>query len=109
MGAQVGAHPQSRRVLCGVAFAGIGAFFEAFARWSAQGQAVSFLLDTNVVSEWVRPRPNAGVVNWLTQARFIRPRPHLRIWRENSISRNIGYRQAARSTFAASFFSLSLQ
>jgi predicted nucleic acid-binding protein len=29
---------------------------------------VSFLLDTNVVSEWVRPRPNAGVVNWLTQA-----------------------------------------
>jgi predicted nucleic acid-binding protein len=28
---------------------------------------VSFLLDTNVVSEWVRPRPNAGVVAWLAQ------------------------------------------
>lgn len=29
---------------------------------------MSFLLDTNVVSEWVRPRPNAGVVAWLAQA-----------------------------------------
>jgi toxin FitB len=28
---------------------------------------VSFLLDTNVVSEWVKPRPNAGVINWLAQ------------------------------------------
>lgn len=26
---------------------------------------MSFLLDTNVVSEWVRPRPNPGVVAWL--------------------------------------------
>jgi toxin FitB len=26
---------------------------------------VSFLLDTNVVSEWVKPRPNAGLVAWL--------------------------------------------
>jgi predicted nucleic acid-binding protein len=26
---------------------------------------VSFLLDTNVVSEWVKPQPNAGVVRWL--------------------------------------------
>jgi len=29
---------------------------------------VSFLLDTNVVSEWVRPRPNPGVVAWLAGA-----------------------------------------
>jgi predicted nucleic acid-binding protein len=28
---------------------------------------VSFLLDTNVVSEWTRPRPNAGVVEWLAR------------------------------------------
>jgi toxin FitB len=28
---------------------------------------VNYLLDTNVVSEWVRPRPNAGVVSWLSQ------------------------------------------
>ena len=28
---------------------------------------MSFLLDTNVVSEWTKPRPNAGVVEWLTE------------------------------------------
>jgi predicted nucleic acid-binding protein len=28
---------------------------------------VSFLLDTNLVSEWTKPRPNAGVVRWLAQ------------------------------------------
>ena len=26
---------------------------------------MNFLLDTNVVSEWIKPRPNAGVVSWL--------------------------------------------
>src|SRR5262245_28285130 len=26
---------------------------------------MTFLLDTNVVSEWVKPRPNPGVVTWL--------------------------------------------
>ena len=26
---------------------------------------MSFLLDTNIVSEWVKPRPDAGVVTWL--------------------------------------------
>jgi hypothetical protein len=29
---------------------------------------VTFLLDTNVVSEWTKPRPNAGVIEWLSQA-----------------------------------------
>jgi toxin FitB len=29
---------------------------------------VNFLLDTNIVSEWMKPRPNAGVVNWLAEA-----------------------------------------
>jgi predicted nucleic acid-binding protein len=28
---------------------------------------VSFLLDTNVVSEWTKPRPNPGVIEWLDQ------------------------------------------
>ncbi|MPY88222.1 MAG: PIN domain-containing protein [Luteitalea sp.] len=28
---------------------------------------MSFLLDTNVVSEWVKPRPDPGVVAWLSQ------------------------------------------
>ena len=26
---------------------------------------MNFLLDTNVVSEWVKPRPNANVMRWL--------------------------------------------
>jgi toxin FitB len=29
---------------------------------------VKFLLDTNVVSEWTKPRPDAGVVAWLAEA-----------------------------------------
>jgi predicted nucleic acid-binding protein len=29
---------------------------------------VNFLLDTNVVSEWVRPRPDDGVMTWLSEA-----------------------------------------
>jgi predicted nucleic acid-binding protein len=29
---------------------------------------VNFLLDTNVLSEWTRPRPNAGLVAWLAAA-----------------------------------------
>jgi predicted nucleic acid-binding protein len=28
---------------------------------------VNYLLDTNVVSEWTKPRPNAGVVGWLAE------------------------------------------
>jgi toxin FitB len=28
---------------------------------------VSFLLDTTVVSEWMKPQPNAGVIRWLAE------------------------------------------
>jgi toxin FitB len=28
---------------------------------------VSFLLDTNVVSEWTKPEPNPGVMGWLSR------------------------------------------
>ena len=28
---------------------------------------MSFLLDTNVLSEWLKPRPNPGVVDWLAK------------------------------------------
>jgi len=28
---------------------------------------MSFLLDTNVISEWLKPRPNPGVVDWLAK------------------------------------------
>ncbi len=29
---------------------------------------MNFLLDTNVVSEWVKPRPDKGVMSWLAEA-----------------------------------------
>ena len=29
---------------------------------------MSFLLDTNIISEWVKPQPNPGVVAWLNEA-----------------------------------------
>jgi len=29
---------------------------------------LSFLLDANVISEWVKPRPHAGVIRWLAEA-----------------------------------------
>jgi predicted nucleic acid-binding protein len=29
---------------------------------------VSVLLDTNVVAEWVKPRPDTGVITWLAEA-----------------------------------------
>lgn len=29
---------------------------------------MNFLLDTNVVSEWMKPRPNLGVMEWLETA-----------------------------------------
>ena len=28
---------------------------------------MSFLLDTNVISEWVKPRPDPGVIAWLAE------------------------------------------
>ena len=29
---------------------------------------MNFLLDTNLISEWIKPRPNPGVVSWLATA-----------------------------------------
>jgi len=29
---------------------------------------VSFLLDTNAISEWVKPRPNSGLIGWMEAA-----------------------------------------
>lgn len=29
---------------------------------------MNFLLDTNLLSEWTKPRPNPGVVRWLAEA-----------------------------------------
>jgi toxin FitB len=30
--------------------------------------SLGFLLDTNAVSEWVKPRPNAGLIGWMEAA-----------------------------------------
>ena len=30
-------------------------------------RSMNFMLDTNVVSEWTKPRPDSGVVDWLAQ------------------------------------------
>ena len=30
---------------------------------------MTYLLDTNVISEWVKPRPNPNVVRWLDRVR----------------------------------------
>lgn len=27
---------------------------------------MNFLLDTNIVSEWIKPQPHSGVINWLS-------------------------------------------
>jgi toxin FitB len=70
---------------------------------------VNFLLDTNVVSEWVKPRPNAGLMRWsesvdedrvflsvasLAELRYGiermaagKRRQHLEQWLENEIPR----------------------
>ena len=29
---------------------------------------MNFLLDTNLISEWIKPEPNTGVVNWTAEA-----------------------------------------
>ncbi len=29
---------------------------------------MNFLLDTNAISEWVKPRPNAGLIRWMESA-----------------------------------------
>ncbi|HEY1948478.1 MAG TPA: type II toxin-antitoxin system VapC family toxin [Bryobacteraceae bacterium] len=29
---------------------------------------MNYLLDTNVVSEWIKPRPDPGVIKWLAEA-----------------------------------------
>ncbi len=64
---QDGARGYAGGFLRRIAVAKFGAEDEAPEAAAATGQAVSYLLDTNVVSEWIKPRPNAGVVSWLTQ------------------------------------------
>src|ERR1700716_2731093 len=56
---------QSRRVLRVVATPWFGPADRPSDGRRAGARIVSFLLDTNVVSEWAKPRPEPGVVAWL--------------------------------------------
>src|SRR5579862_1399464 len=67
MGAQDPAQRVTCRFLQGFAITWFGPEGSSLERPAANHWSVSFLLDTNVVSEWTKPKPNAGVVEWLTR------------------------------------------
>src|SRR3546814_661087 len=68
MGAEDEAGRKPRGILGRVAAAGLGHRDRAPEGSAADDRPVSFLLDTNLVSEWVRPKPDPGVVAWLADA-----------------------------------------
>jgi len=41
---------------------------QGLARLTCELRICGFLLDTNAVSEWVKPRPNPGVIDWMEMA-----------------------------------------
>src|SRR5438093_1415845 len=65
MGAQEQAQRQPRRVLRRLPLAAVGDRDRAHHGRPARDRSVTFLLDTNVVSEWVKPEPDPNVVAWL--------------------------------------------
>src|SRR2546421_11897808 len=68
MGAQDEARGHFSGVFRYLAVARLGAQGQALERQAPLAQLVNFLLDTNVVSEWTKPRPNGGVISWLEEA-----------------------------------------
>ena len=68
MGAQNPAQRLAGKLFCCLATARVITKHPAPKRSPSQDRPVSFLLDTNVVSEWTKPRPNPGVIEWLAQA-----------------------------------------
>src|SRR3546814_20126649 len=68
MGAEDEAGRKPRGILGRVAAAGLGHRDRAPEGSAADDRPVSFLLDTNLVSEWVRPKPDPGVVAWIANA-----------------------------------------
>src|SRR5579872_553435 len=65
MATQDTTHRQSRRVLCLVPTPRLRPETAPLERTAAQDPAMNFLLDTNAVSEWVKPRPNPGLIRWM--------------------------------------------
>src|SRR5579862_94444 len=68
MGAQDEAPGQSRRVLREFSLAGLRDQDRARQKQSAGDRDLNFLLDTNVVSEWVKPQPEPNVLRWFAEA-----------------------------------------
>ena len=68
MAAQKPAQRLAGGLLCCLATARVITKHPAPQRSPSQHRPVSFLLDTNVVSEWTKPRPNPGVIELLAQA-----------------------------------------
>src|SRR5882672_10327809 len=56
---------QSRRVFCVIPASRLRPEAAPFEGCSAQDPAMNFLLDTNAVSEWTKPRPNSGLIRWM--------------------------------------------
>jgi predicted nucleic acid-binding protein len=48
---------------------------------------VTYLLDTNVLSEWWKPTPNPAVVSWLETAEWFLPAPVIAEIQEGAGSR----------------------
>src|SRR3546814_19147149 len=67
MGAEDEADGQPGGVLRHLAAPGRGRRDQAQEGPSPKGRSVNFLLDTNVVPEWVKQQPNAGVTAWLAE------------------------------------------
>jgi predicted nucleic acid-binding protein len=59
---------QSSRILRRISPAGLGCEGSPAQRKAKEDQSMSFLLDTNAVSEWVKPRPNRGLIGWMESA-----------------------------------------
>src|SRR5881227_861661 len=68
MAAKDRAGRHARGLLCRFAAAQFGAEDQARKESAASDQVVNYLIDTNVVSEWVKPRPNRDVIAWLAHA-----------------------------------------
>jgi predicted nucleic acid-binding protein len=68
MAAQDKARGHPGRVFCGVPSERVGIESPPSQIPATENKFVSFLLDTNAVSEWVKPRPNPGLIDWMESA-----------------------------------------
>src|SRR2546423_130841 len=67
VGAQNSTRGYAGGFLQGLPVAGFWVEHPALEGSIASHRPVRYLLDTNVVSEWTKPRPNVGVIEWLAQ------------------------------------------